>query len=369
MSGPTLSASEFAAVTGMTRDRLRTWERRHGWPHPVRSEGGARRYLTDDAVRVVAVRRLHESGMPLERAIAQHTGGALRSLAASTWRGLVDELPMPVVILSGPVPLTVVHANAVVRERPGGPQTGDVLEDIAAWFAADPAYDRLAEVFTTDERVAVCTHPDWTGGMTRPTRSMAVRMPQRPGTLPLVALVGIDTSVNRQAQAEVGRIRLEREILSERTTRLEAWAATAAEITKLVTTGSVRALRTGMHALRKQTDASDTACYLVADGEIRLVTSLRGRFAPLPDALSDDLRAALADAREPRWLRAEDAAGLGAPVTCGVTLLGTAVLGGDARMVIALASLEPLALERAEQELLEVSVAQLARHVPWISAD
>src|ERR671931_195801 len=42
--GQTLSATRFAQLTGMSRERLRTWERRYGFPEPRRGGPGARRY-------------------------------------------------------------------------------------------------------------------------------------------------------------------------------------------------------------------------------------------------------------------------------------------------------------------------------------
>lgn len=359
MTGPTLSASEFADVTGMTRDRLRTWERRHGWPEPVRADGGARRYATDDAARVVAVRRLHESGVPLERAIEQNAGVALRSLAASTWRALVDELPLPVVVLSGPTPLTIVHANVMLRERPDGPRAGDVIEDVAPWFVREAAYDRLRALFTGRQRMGLTAHPDWTAAMQRTTSSMAVRVPQRPGTLPLVALVGVDTPSNRRAQTDIGRHRHQREVLTARTSRLETWAATTAEITRLADGSSIGAMRTAMHALRRATGVTDTAAYVVCDGALQLQTCLRGRFGPPRDA-SGVLAHAFGD-RPSVWVGPDLAAQMGAPATCGATLVATPPRDGGPAALIALAGLRPLDLEPAEASLFEACATQIAR--------
>ncbi len=69
-AGQTLSATDFAALTGVSRERLRTWERRHRFPEPVREHGGARRYAVDDVARVVAVRRAIEAGTPVAAALA-----------------------------------------------------------------------------------------------------------------------------------------------------------------------------------------------------------------------------------------------------------------------------------------------------------
>ncbi|MGB2710218.1 MAG: MerR family transcriptional regulator, partial [Conexibacter sp.] len=66
--GQTVSATAFAELTGISRERLRTWERRFGFPRPVRIGRGPRRYALADAARVVAVRRAAEQGVPLPQA-------------------------------------------------------------------------------------------------------------------------------------------------------------------------------------------------------------------------------------------------------------------------------------------------------------
>jgi DNA-binding transcriptional MerR regulator len=39
-----LTISEVEQLTGVSATRIRQWEQRLGWPMPVRSGGGARRY-------------------------------------------------------------------------------------------------------------------------------------------------------------------------------------------------------------------------------------------------------------------------------------------------------------------------------------
>ena len=41
--GQTITATRFAELTGVSRERLRTWERRYGFPTPRRVGAGARR--------------------------------------------------------------------------------------------------------------------------------------------------------------------------------------------------------------------------------------------------------------------------------------------------------------------------------------
>ncbi|HMI69394.1 MAG TPA: MerR family transcriptional regulator, partial [Solirubrobacteraceae bacterium] len=67
--GQTVSATHFAGLTGVSRERLRTWERRYGFPEPRRVGSGPRRYAIEDVQRVVAVRRAAEAGVPIPHAI------------------------------------------------------------------------------------------------------------------------------------------------------------------------------------------------------------------------------------------------------------------------------------------------------------
>src|SRR3954451_23955520 len=95
-AGQTVTASRFAEMTGATRERLRTWERRHGFPAPVRAGRGARRYALQDVAPVLFVRRAVESGVPLKDAIARARAATARpGLSPSAFAGLVDDAPVP----------------------------------------------------------------------------------------------------------------------------------------------------------------------------------------------------------------------------------------------------------------------------------
>src|SRR3954466_13426426 len=127
-AGQTITATQFAALTGVSRERLRTWERRYGFPSPHRVGGGARRYALEDVPRVVAVRRAAAQAVPLPEAIACARAGREPARAApGTLAGLVEQLPVPVVVLSGPAPMRIEYVNAAVRALPGAPPVGEEL--------------------------------------------------------------------------------------------------------------------------------------------------------------------------------------------------------------------------------------------------
>lgn len=64
-----LSIGEVEARTGLTSSTLRSWERRVGFPVPVRTAGGQRRYLLRDAERVTRVLAERERGLNLGAAV------------------------------------------------------------------------------------------------------------------------------------------------------------------------------------------------------------------------------------------------------------------------------------------------------------
>jgi MerR family transcriptional regulator, light-induced transcriptional regulator len=69
---------ELAARTGLSPDVLRAWERRYGLLQPERSDGGYRLYSSSDEVRVRAMVRQIEAGVPAaEAARLVREGGAL----------------------------------------------------------------------------------------------------------------------------------------------------------------------------------------------------------------------------------------------------------------------------------------------------
>lgn len=49
--------------TGFSKDLLRTWERRYGFPTPVRSDNDEREYLPADLERLITIKKLLDNGM------------------------------------------------------------------------------------------------------------------------------------------------------------------------------------------------------------------------------------------------------------------------------------------------------------------
>lgn len=66
-----LTVGDLAARTGVAAGTLRMWEKRHGFPVPVRLESGHRRYRSSDVDAVRRVVEARDRGVRLDRAVAE----------------------------------------------------------------------------------------------------------------------------------------------------------------------------------------------------------------------------------------------------------------------------------------------------------
>src|SRR3954462_11754274 len=224
--GQTVSATRFAQLTGVSRERLRTWERRYGFPAPQRVGDGPRRYAIDDVGPVVAVRQAAGGGGPLARAIARvRSGAAADPPPASTFAALVEALPVPVVVLSGPEPMRIECGTAARRPPPDGPRPGRELTDEVPGFAGTPAQNALLRLFATDAAAVEPQHPA-SAGHSRPVAPASLfRLAVDPGTRPLVAMLGLEGDGERAARAALAAQRRELEVLRHGHARHSRWLA------------------------------------------------------------------------------------------------------------------------------------------------
>lgn len=313
--GQTISATEFAALTGVSRERLRMWERRHDFPSPVRSGGGARRYAVDDVARVVAVRRAVESGVPIPSAVRATDLPRDAGLTARAHAALAEHAPVAVVALSGPEPLRVEWVNASVRHRPAAPAAGDHLLVRAPWFADHEGCATLKRLFTEELVAAACEHPDWTAGLRSTAHSLAYRLPHEAGQRPLVALIGVDTARERRTRHLLGAAEQERDALRERSERDARFADALAAVSDILRLGSgMAAISDATAALVRHIGAEDVAIAVSMAGALVLGRSARGRLGPEMVTVTrfDDLAEALRDASI-AWLAEETARAFGTP--------------------------------------------------------
>ena len=256
--GQTVSATRFAQLTGVSRERLRTWERRYGYPVPLRVAQGPRRYAVEDVARVVAVRHAATAGVPLAEAITRTAAAPVAAPpAAETLAALVDQLPVPVVALSGPAPIRVEYVNATLRATPDAPLPGDELTEAVPAFAGTPCENALLRLFATDAGPVEAHHPAWGGHTRHVARSSLFRLPAAPGAAPLVAMLGLEGDGERAARAALAAQRRELEGLRHQhaldARRLETVALLAGAIQG--ETEPSAALRESLDVIVRQTAA------------------------------------------------------------------------------------------------------------------
>lgn len=120
---PSTSGLPIAAVereTGLSKDTLRVWEKRYGFPQPLRDSAGDRLYPRDQVERLQLVSRLLSAGMRPSKVV----GLDLRALQAL----LVSATP--------PLP-----DMARAARSPQGTETSAPLED---WLVAIAAHDQVS---------------------------------------------------------------------------------------------------------------------------------------------------------------------------------------------------------------------------------
>ena len=79
-SGLALNISAVEREAGLSKDVLRMWERRYGFPKPVRDDNGERRYSVAEVAKLRAIKRLMDVGLRPGK-IIRHTLDELNALA------------------------------------------------------------------------------------------------------------------------------------------------------------------------------------------------------------------------------------------------------------------------------------------------
>ena len=86
MSTPNFSIAAVERDTGLSKDVLRMWERRYGFPLPSRDANGERAYPADQVERLRQIKRLMDQG---------HRPGKLLALPAEALSGLASRHARP----------------------------------------------------------------------------------------------------------------------------------------------------------------------------------------------------------------------------------------------------------------------------------
>jgi DNA-binding transcriptional MerR regulator len=353
--GQTLPASEFARRAGVSRERLRNWERRFGFPAPQRVGTGPRRYAAGDLPAVVAVREAAARGVPLPEAISAARSAPAADVDAEVLGALVDHLPAPLLVLSGPLPVRVVHRNAILADAPGAPPLGAEAVEAIPWFAGSELEQAVEALFAGAEEAVEVAHPAWTGSAEQRAHSIAYRLPPAPGRPPLVAIATLDRARDREARRELAELERFHEDVVRRAELRERWLATAAALAQLFRDeGASNLLRGSADALVRRLGAIDAGVAVYMGGELAVGSSSRTLLGPRMVTVTahEELAAMLRD-RAAVWLAPSTARAFGVPpevhllaapvVVVGETL-GALLLVFDARGEIDSEAREMLAI-------------------------
>jgi hypothetical protein len=327
--GTLVSATRFATMTGVSRERLRTWERRYDFPRPLRVGRGPRRYELVDAPRVVAVRRAAEQGVPLPDAIAASHSAAPTGVSASTLQAIPERLPAPVLLLSGPAPVRIEYVNPALAERLGSPSAGSELADAAPWLEGSDFASALDALFAGSITVNECVHPAWSGLATETARSLLYVLPVEPGQAPLVAMVELDVPDERDLRSELAELRAERDRLRTQVDARERWVVATAELAALFQRESGSALlQATAETIVRRLPPIDAGVAVYMGGELALGSSTRGLLGPCMVTVTAhaDIAAVLRNG-VPAWLEPSTAAAFGAPADVHLLAVPVAVVG------------------------------------------
>jgi len=356
--GQTVSATEFAELTGVSRERLRTWERRFDFPHPARVAHGPRRYALSDAPRVVAVRRAAEQGVPLPRAIADAAAAAGEVVSDAALAAVAAVAPIPVVIVTGPEPLGVAYVNGALLAADATVVPGMQL-DALPWFMGSDLERTLRTLFSGDTAALECAHPAWSGSGTL-ERSIAYRVPAGAGEPPTVALVGIDRDEERRARRELGELQQELTRVRVREQRRQRWLALAASLAERFQRDAGEALLGAtVDTLVRRLGAVDAGVALYVAGQLALGSTSRGLLGPHMVTVTryDDL-AALMQQSVPEWLAPATAGAFG--VHAGLHCLAVPIgVVGERLGVLLIVFDELAALDQDIRHVLTVVAAGL----------
>jgi hypothetical protein len=343
--GQTVSATRFAALTGVSRERLRTWERRYGFPEPHRTDAGPRRYALEDVQRVVAVRRAAEAGVPIPRAIERtRYDEAPSHLASHIFAALVEHAPVAVAALSGPAPLRVEFVNGALRSLPGAPRPGEELTTALPAFNDSSCVLALQQLFATAGAPTEAEHPAWGGDARQTARSTLFRLPSEPDARPLVAMVSLEGEGERVARTALAELQGEVEKLRRRDERHTRWLDALALLAEEFRREPGRvAVDNGLDVILRHTNALDGAVAFYISGQLVVPSSRHGLLESSPTTVSahPELARCLRDG-EPAWLDPAASAALGVPPDLHASAMAIIVAGEPlGLLVFVLAEVEP----------------------------
>lgn len=335
--------NEVAALTGVSRERLRTWERRHGFPVPQRLSSNMRTYAISDLPSIVGVARLIETGYPVGDAISAilRRGEPAASLEAGEVS--LDHAPMPGLALRPEADrtLAVVWVNTATRIQPGSLAPGDAGDTVEARIGSDATAEiRTLAAGTGEDAPQLLEHRDWVGTLPVIRHSLAW---------------GTDTDAGRTVVLlQVPEALSATDAIPAKDREAARWAMASAAARAVLQ--RERGLASAQHALRELAEhagAFDGLLALRHGSEVRTASSVRGMVAArnLAAGRGADLLAAI-DGGELRWLDPASAAIFDLPTY--LRLLAIPLSIGGRRLGVALLSFpQRYAIPAVAEELLD----------------
>ncbi len=337
----TLTSREFVALTGVSAERVRTWQRRFGFPASTPDRRGRRGFFASDVPRVLAVKQMVAAGEPVADAVRGVLAG--RSLHADTdvLEASFGALATPVVAIAGPAPTEVFWANAAAREAaPGGPaavqlphglsERGSTLHSLLIEPPGEPVWLAHRPWFAASE-------PDHVEALPTPARAMAWSL-GAPAFVPAV-LVVIDVPSVEEAESTSDGAEASGSPRQQALVEHE-WATAIGAARRALQRGAGgKAVDQALGALVAGGVARDAVVVVQQAEELRAVRTTRGHLvtAPLSAAAARELRAALDDvpvvlgsAVADELADAEGACAIATPLVAGRVEVGYLVLISDA---------------------------------------
>ncbi len=94
MTFPRIGIAAAADASGLSAHTLRAWERRYGFPAPVRTAGGERLYSAEEVAKLSLVRRLIERGHRVSKIVALPSDTLQRLLGVPEGSVLEEVVPI-----------------------------------------------------------------------------------------------------------------------------------------------------------------------------------------------------------------------------------------------------------------------------------
>ncbi len=94
-----ISIASAERETGVTKDKLRMWERRYGFPQPYRDAQGDRCYDSQQIERLRLIKRLLDTGHRPSNVVGLDMTALSKLVASSRRQDLMDDNPSPDVLL------------------------------------------------------------------------------------------------------------------------------------------------------------------------------------------------------------------------------------------------------------------------------